>query len=217
MPRPSRNIDQALLHSGRTLFPQHGCAGLSVRLVCQHAQVHAGMFHYHFQSKEDFLAQVLQSLYDEVFAQLQARVASDGRPLMRLRQALMLLAQLVRAQGGWMGRIWMDAASGETVAQRFMQRNAPRHMELLMALAQEAVADGSLSPQPPLQRFAFLMGSVVAPMLLAPAMLRMEVLPATVVEQAQSDILSDDAIASRVDRALTALQSHVPPAKDLSS
>jgi AcrR family transcriptional regulator len=216
MSRPSRNIDQALLHSGRALFPQHGCAGLSVRLVCQHAGVNTGMFHYHFQSKDDFLAQVLQGLYDEVFAQLQARAASDDTPLVRLRQALILMAGLVRAHGAWIGRLWVDAGSGEAVARQFMQRNAPRHMELLMALAQEAVANGSLAPLPPLQRFAFLMGSVLAPMLLVPAMLRIDVLPAVLVDQAQFDILSDVAIASRVDRALAALQTLAPFAKESS-
>ena len=39
MPRPSQQIDQALLASGRTLLPQTGCAGLSVRALAEHAAV----------------------------------------------------------------------------------------------------------------------------------------------------------------------------------
>ena len=35
MPRPSQQIDQALLASGRTLLPQTGCAGLSVRALAE--------------------------------------------------------------------------------------------------------------------------------------------------------------------------------------
>ncbi|MCB2034217.1 MAG: helix-turn-helix transcriptional regulator, partial [Ottowia sp.] len=66
MPRPSRNLDQRLLQSGRRLYPRLGCAGLTVRAVADDAGVAPGMFHYHFDSKEAFLRQVLQQFYDEV-------------------------------------------------------------------------------------------------------------------------------------------------------
>ena len=52
MPRPSRHLDQALLASGAALYPALGCAGLSVRAVASLAGVTAGMFHYHFESKD---------------------------------------------------------------------------------------------------------------------------------------------------------------------
>ena len=75
MPRPSQNIDQALLASGRALYPLHGCTGLSVRQICEHAGANLGMFHYHFRSKDNFLSTLLQTLYDEVFEQLQQKIA----------------------------------------------------------------------------------------------------------------------------------------------
>jgi len=39
MPRPSRNLDRALLAAGRSLFPDRGCAALSVREVADAAGV----------------------------------------------------------------------------------------------------------------------------------------------------------------------------------
>ena len=205
MSRPSKNIDQQLLLSGRALYPQHGCAGLSVRQLCEHADVNVGMFHYHFQSKDKFLGTLLQQLYDEVFAQLQARAAHPGSALERLRQALNLLGQLMRSHGTWIGRVWNDAASGEAVAQDFLQRNAPRHMQLLMALAQEATVAGDLSALPAMQRFGFMMGSVLAPMVIVPGALRLGVVPSALAQQVPADVLSDAAIADRVNRALAAL------------
>ncbi len=211
MARPSKNIDQLLLNSGRTLYPLHGCAGLSVRQLCEHAGVNVGMFHYHFQSKDNFLSALLQQQYEEVFAQLQAQASQPASALQRLRLALNRLAQWLREHGDWVSRIWTDAGSGEPVALAFLQRNAPRHMQLLMALAQEAAQAGELATQPPLQRLGFLMGSVLAPMVLLPGALRMGVLPPMLAAGVQDDVLSDAAIALRVDRALAALALPIQP------
>jgi AcrR family transcriptional regulator len=205
MPRPSRNLEQALLQSGRELYPLHGCSGLSLRLLCTHAGVNTGMFHYHFQSKENFLSVLLQSLYDEVFVQLQVTAEHPGSPCERLRQTLNALARLLRSHGAAIGRVWTDAGSGESVAKAFLQRNAPRHMQLLMALLDEAARSGEIAPAAPMQRFGFLMGAVMAPMLLVPVALQMEFMPTAFVRSAATDVMSDSAIAERVDRALAAL------------
>lgn len=205
MPRPSQNIDQALLVSGRRLYPVYGCAGMSVRQLCAHAGVNPGMFHYHFQSKNNYLATLLQGLYDEVFNQLQAQAAQAGTPKERLRQALFLLARLMRSHGAWIGRVWTDAGLGETVAKAFLQRNAPRHMQLLMVLADEAARTGELAPLPTLQRLGFLIGAVLAPMVLVPVAMHMKFIPNRLAVSAVQDVLSDAAIADRVDRALAAL------------
>ncbi len=205
VPRPSQNIDQTLLASGRALYPLHGCIGLSVRQLCAHAGVNAGMFHYHFQSKDNFIATLLQGLYDEVYLRLEAQAAQAGSPKDRLRAALCLLAGLMRSHGSWIGRVWADAGLGQAVAAGFLQRNAPRHMGLLLALAQEATQAGELAPMPPMQRFGFLMGAVLAPMVLVPAAMRMQFMPPVLAAHATKDVLSDEAIAERVDRALGAL------------
>ncbi|MEO8545007.1 MAG: TetR/AcrR family transcriptional regulator [Betaproteobacteria bacterium] len=210
MSRPSRNIDQILLGSGRVLYPQLGCAGLSLRQLASHAGVNVGMFHYHFQSKDNFLRTLLQQLYDELFAQLQIVAAEPGTPLERLRHALNLLGRLMRDHGAWITRIWIDASHGEVVAQDFLRRNARRHVLLLMTLGEQACAQGSIDPMPALQRFSLLMGAVVAPMVVVPGALRLGLLPAALARQAQADVLGDAAIAERVDRVLASLSMSIP-------
>ena len=71
MTRPSRNVDRLLLRAGRELFPETGVAQLSVRKVAIRAGVNPGMFHYHFGNKDLFVRQLLQELYDEMFASLE--------------------------------------------------------------------------------------------------------------------------------------------------
>jgi AcrR family transcriptional regulator len=211
--RPSQGIDQALLRSGLALLPQLGCAGLSVRRVAEHAGVNPAMFHYHFGNKATFLQAVLQQLYEQMFAKLSAGAAREGPVLDRLQAALITLGSFVREHHALVGRLAVDAANGETVVHDFVRANAPRHLGLLMQLMAEAEAAGELQPAPPLQRFVFLMGAVLSPMLVAPAMASLGVAPAIVGNAVQTQVLSDDAIKQRVQMALAALRT--PPSARL--
>lgn len=212
MARPSRNIDQVLLQSGRALYPLHGCAGLSLRLLAEHAQVNVGMFHYHFQSKDNFLRELLAQMYEELFQQLQQEASIDGTPLQRLRQALCRLGRLMREHGHWLGRVLADASHGEPVAMAFLQANGARHVALLMGLLEQAAQEGSLgAPMAPMQRVTFLMGAVVAPMVIAPRAMQLGIVPPLLADGIQNDVLSDAGIAQRVDHALWALTHRPAP------
>jgi len=206
MPRPGRNIEQVLLRSGRQLYPERGSAGLSVRAVTEHAGVNLGMFHYHFRSKDDFLRELLQQYYEEMFGPLSARVRDDGPPLERLRQALLFLATFVRDHDAMLGRIFADASGGNAVAAEFLRANAPRHLRLLIALMNEAEKAGVLAPLPRLQRFVFTMGAVALPLVVVPHIARLQIAPAIVGRALKRQVASDAAIAQRVELALAALR-----------
>lgn len=207
MPRPSRQLDQALLRSGRVLLPEFGCAGLTQRRLAEHAGVQPGMFHYHFASKDAFLQTLLQQLYDEMFDRLSAGVVDappgDVAPLLRLRRGLVEIGRFVREHHALLARLVADAIGGVAVVHAFMRANAPRHLGVLMQLLQQAEAEGALTPAPPLQRLAFLMGATVAPMLVAPGIVALG-LPLAAAVPAQ--VLDDAALQQRVDLALCALQ-----------
>jgi len=212
MPRPSRNVDQTLLNSGRELFPALGCSGLSLRLLADHAGVNVGMFHYHFKSKDNFLRTLLQQMYDELFMQLQDEATHAGSALQRLRQSLCLLGRLMREHGAWLGRVWADAGHNEPAALEFLHANGRRHVQLLLGLLDEAARHGAVAPMPPMQRLTFLMGAVVAPMMIAPRAMQFGIAPPDILAHLQTDVLSDRGIAERVDRALHALKC---PKEDL--
>jgi AcrR family transcriptional regulator len=207
MPRPSRNIDQSLLRSGRALFAELGCTGLSVRAVAEHAGVNVGMFHYHFASKDEFLRSLLQGIYDEMFGRLSGAATQAGAPLERLRQVLMLFAGFVRDHGAVVGRIWSDAGAGVPVAREFVQANAPRHVGLLLGLLDDAERAGALQPMPPLLRTSFLLGAVLAPLLVVPRVVAWDAAPAQIARHAKDQVLSDAAIGARIDLALAALRA----------
>jgi AcrR family transcriptional regulator len=209
MPRPSQDQDQALLAAGAALYPALGCAGLSVRRVADAAGVNPGMVHYHFGSKEGFLRALLQRHYEEMFSALSLN-SQDGADVMeRLTAALLGVARFVREHRPLIARVWADAQGGETVALDFLRANAPRHLGVLLALMQEAESTGRLPPQPLLTRFTFLMGAVVAPVILAGGMRSIGAVPPALLAGVDDQVLSDAALLRRIEWALLGLASGV--------
>lgn len=207
MPRPSQQLDQALLASGRALLPAVGCAKLSVRAVAEHAGVTPGMFHYHFESKERFLRTLLAGVYEEMFASLAQQVARSGTPLQRLAAALGLLARFARANRTLLARLWTDAMSGEAVARDFLRDNMPRHIGVLMGLLQQAQAEGRVRELPPLAVFSFLMGSIALPLIFVGGLVDAGLGLPGGKAAFEAQVLSDEAIDARIELALAALRA----------
>jgi len=205
MARPSRNLDHALLSSGRLLFPEFGCGGMSVRTLAEHAGVNQAMFHYHFNSKDDFLRTLLQQFYEEMFGALTLAVDHEGSAALRLRHALHTIARFVRTHRRVVARLWNDVMSGQEVAREFMLRNAPRHVGLLFSLAAEAQAQGDLAEIAPAQMFSFLMGAVLLPMIFIGGLIDATGGRLPMLQEFDAAVLSDAAIDERIDRAIGAM------------
>jgi AcrR family transcriptional regulator len=210
MPRPSQRIDQALLASGRELLPTHGCAGLTVRVLADHAGTAPAMVHYHFGSKEQFLQTLLGTVYEAMFDALVQQAAIDGSAVDRLRAALRSLARFVRTQRTLIVRLWADAAAGESVARAFFQHNAPRHIGVLMSLLVQGQDSGALRRLPPATAFSFLVGAVALPSLFLGGLVDAGVPPPGGAQAFEAQVLSDDAIEARIDLALQALSVPSP-------
>lgn len=209
MPRPSQDQDQALLAAGAQLYPALGCAGLSVRRVAEAAGVNPAMVHYHFGSKDAFLRALLQRHYEDMFAALSLTSQGEADVMERLAAALLGVARFVRAHRPLIARVWADAQAGEAVAQDFLRANTPRHLGVLMALLQEAQAQGRLPAQPLLTRFSFLMGAVVAPLIMAGGLQSINAVPALLLAAVDEQVLSDVALQQRIEWALLGLASGV--------
>jgi AcrR family transcriptional regulator len=206
----TNNCANALLAAGRELLPELGCGGVSVRALAERAGVAPGMFHYHFGSKEAFLRALLAGVYEDMFATLTQQAALPGAALDRLRAALRALAQFARARRRLLARLWLDAMSGEAVARDFFRDNAPRHIGLLMQLVGQAQAAGALKPMPPLQAFAFLMGTVPMPMIFAAGLVDAGLVPPGGKAAFDAQVMSDQAVDARIELALAALAAAPP-------
>ena len=191
MTRPSRNVDRLLLRAGRELFPETGAARLSIRKVADRAGVNPGMFHYHFGAKDSFVRQVLQELYDEMFANLEL-AASARSPRDALSAALNVLGRFARDNAKLLRRLIADALSGDPLAREFLRANMPRHIGVLLR-----------SMAPP-QALVFLAGAVAAPILIGGTLAEHDLVPG-IAAGLPALIATDAAIAERVDCALAGL------------
>ena len=210
MARPSKQLDLQLLASGRALFPDMGCAGLTVRAVTEHAGIQNSLFHYHFGSKEKFLDAVLQQFYEDLFVRLEAPTQYEGPPRDYLRAVFYNLALFVKTHRRFIARVWIDVLGKEPAAMKFYAFNAPRHLFLLSGLIAQVQIDEGTADIEPAQMLTFLLGSVVMPIIFSPDLIDVVKHPAIDVAQLKEQFMSDAAIKQRIDLALSAITGKNP-------
>jgi len=204
MGRPSRNIDALLLAAGRELFPELGAAGLSVRRVAAHAGVNPGMFHYHFGTKDAFVARLLQDIYDSMFAHLELAAASGPAPT-ALHAALCVLGRFARDHAKLLRRLFVDALAGDRHAGAFLRANVPRHLGVLARLIEAGQREGALRRMPVAQAVALLGGGVAAPLVVASALTDTHLAGRASARAFADAVATDSAIAVRAECALAGL------------
>ena len=205
MPRPSRNLDQALLAAGRELFPVRGCGAMSIREVAEASGVNLGMFHYHFKSREAFLRALMQQTYEEMFAKLSLTVARDAGTVENLRAALRAIARFVRDHRPFLARVLADALSGEKCAREFLRDNLPRHLGIPAALIEAGQKDGSFARIPAPQLLGTCAGALAMPILFGGALIDSGSLAAPMAKMIDATLLSDAALDQRIELVLTAI------------
>ena len=207
MPRPSRNLDRALLAAGRALLPEVGCGGLTIRQVAEAAGVNIGMFHYHFRTREAFLRAVMQETYEEMFSRftLESARPEDNSPLEHLRSSFRVLGRFLRDNRKFIGRVFADAVSGDAVARDFLRENLPRHVGVIAGLITQGQRNATIKPMPVPQAIGFCAGSMTMPILLGGAMVDSGELPKAMARGLAAALLTDAAIDQRIDLALSAI------------
>src|SRR5258706_2767318 len=209
-PRPSRNLDQALLAAGRRLFPARGCGAMAVREVDDAVGVNLGMFHYHFKSREAFLRALMQQAYEEMFSTLTLEAGRDAEPVANLRRAFQVLGRFARDNRPFLARVFTDALSGEQCAREFLRENMPRHIAVLGKLIVEGQNQGRLIAVPVAQAIGLCGGALVMPILVRGALLGSGALARPTAAAVEAPFLTQPGIAQRIHLALPAI-SPTPP------
>jgi AcrR family transcriptional regulator len=204
-PRPSRNLDRALLAAGRALLPLRGCAGLTIREVAEAAGVNLGMFHYHFKSREAFLRALLQSLYEDMYAQLTFEADEKLGPVEALRSAMRFMTRFVRGNRAILSRVLADALTGDAIAREFLRNNFPRHIGVIHLLIHAGQEQGLFKPMPIPQAMGFCIGSLAMPILFGGAVVESGTLGPAASKTLTEAVLSDAALEQRIEMALGAI------------
>jgi AcrR family transcriptional regulator len=157
-----------LLASGHRAVIKHGFRTMTIREVAAGAHANLGSFVYHFGTREAFVEELMQRWYAPLLARVNKVAAEDGRPVGRLRSAILQLVDGVD-NDVFLGRILMAAADNDKLARNFLKSLARRHPLILLQLVAAAQADGALADHDPMQVLCFLFSAAALPRLIATA------------------------------------------------
>ncbi len=188
--------------AGLKLYPQYGYARLSVRVLAAEAGISPGMFHHLFAGKDAFVAEVLAQQYQRTFGLLDTENAdADGDAFASLRESVRLQVRCLRDNLDWVQRAFADSGEGVAVVRDFWKQHFLVRHGQLMALLNRCQA---LPLDEQVQRAAYLIGAISAPMVIGNRMRDMGVLPPDLGAH-MPQIMQDSAIDQRIDWALAAL------------
>lgn len=207
MPRPKGDAERRMLEAALAAARETGCRGISVREICRRARVNTGLFHYHFKSREAFVARVMDETYAEFFARLSVSAEGPGTAAERLRGALRAIARFSREHRRLFTCMIRDALNGDRQVARFAASNFPRHIPIILGLVEEGRRSGEFRPLAGGLAMSFLMGAVSTPNLVVTLL---ETHGAKrplgrTMRELEMEILSDEAIETRIDMVLAGL------------
>lgn len=96
-----------MLDAGLRVFAQRGVANATVQDVADAAGMSKGAVHYHFESKDDLIIQVMQHACKNITGRVHAVFEQPGMPLERVRRAIAEM-WAVRAEGTPEIRVLLD-------------------------------------------------------------------------------------------------------------
>jgi hypothetical protein len=146
-------------------------------------------------------------VYQEMFATLTFQAQADRPPVENLRAALQVLGRFARDNRRLLRRLMADAMSDDATALEFFQRHFPLHLTVLAELVVSGQQAGLLRKLPPLQAITFLAGAIAMPNILATIFTEPGGIPPQMIDRLNQDVLSDAAIAQRVDMAIRGLSA----------
>lgn len=196
-----------MLETALAMAREKGCGGISVREICRRARVNTGLFHYHFKSRAEFVARVMDETYAEFFSRLTVSAEGPGTASERLRRALRAIARFSREHRRLFTCMIRDALNGDRQVARFAASNFPRHIPIILGLVEEGRRSGEFRSLDDGMAMSFLMGAVSTPNLVVTLL---ETHGAKrpfgrSMRELSDRLLSDEAIETRLDMVLAGL------------
>ena len=207
MSRPSAHLDRKLVAAARAMLPETGFSGLGVREVARRAGVNAGMFHYHFKTKDAFLRRVLQECYEDFLLSFREAAEGPGSSRERLRRVLVSFALFARENRVMYTLMLRELLNACPEMYEFARANFPRHASVVMRLMDDCRREGTVRPLPVPMLAMFAMSSMGLPNVLVAGLERngVRTLLDRPAKEFSAMLLSDAMIGTRADMVMAAL------------
>ncbi len=148
----SEDTRKNLLYTAGEVFAEFGFHAATVREICRKANVNVASINYHFGSKEELYAQVLEFSHQEAVQKYPHTTSRDDPPEKRLEGFIMGFMQgfLDKGRAAWHGKLMAREMTEPTTALKRMVERAirPRNVFLtgvVMEIAGEGFSDEEIS------------------------------------------------------------------------
>ncbi|QNI37113.1 TetR/AcrR family transcriptional regulator [Edaphobacter albus] len=203
MSRPSRNQDQLLIETAKRLYPEVGASGMSLKRVAEEAGVNLGMFSYYFGSKSNFMRKVLEALVEEAGTYATIPLPASASSIERLRCFLITLGRNYRDHRRLALAMYRDFLNQDPDVTDHLFERIQQQMIGLTPLIEECQRDGYVDGMLSMQQIiSFCMGTVKTPIVVAASQERGPRRGPKLLREGTSKMLTDEAIAQRVELAL---------------
>jgi AcrR family transcriptional regulator len=207
MSRPSAHLDRKLVSAARDMLPETGFSGLAVREVARRAGVNAGMFHYHFKTKEAFLHRVLQECYEHFLESFREAAEAPGSSRARLRRVLISFGRFARDNRVMYTLMLRELLNARPEMYAFAKANFPRHASVVMSLMEACRKEKTVRPLPVPMLAMFAMSSMGLPNVVVAGLERngVRTMLGRPVKEFSGMLLADEMIETRADMVMAAL------------
>jgi AcrR family transcriptional regulator len=166
MARPSKNLDMTLIKVAKAMMMKGGMSDISIRKVCQKANVNQGMFTYLFGTRKKFLKKLHDDLYEDFFASLQRAAQEGSTPIERLSNTILEMTRTCRERHTMTVALIRDHINGEMERICGKPDFVPKDVLLVIKLIEDCQEAGDITRKiSSWQIFVTLVPPIVIPVL----------------------------------------------------
>jgi TetR/AcrR family transcriptional repressor of nem operon len=170
---PPEKARQRILDSARDLFFDRGYGDVSVRDICEGADVRKGSFYHHFETKHDLLMEVVRARARWIRELTLEAFAGSGPPSRRLADVFGVVERLFREDGedgarrpgGLLCSLALELAPHDEEVRTELKKVYGFLVEQVEKVLEEAVQKGELNGTDPALRarevLAYFLGTLL--------------------------------------------------------
>ncbi|WP_416190579.1 TetR/AcrR family transcriptional regulator [Neisseria sp. CCUG12390] len=193
-----------LVRAGIKLYPTHGYDGLNAEVIAKYLNISPKIYENLFPDKDDFIKIMLQEFNAYSIGRLSFDCTPQMTPIERLHQIIWRLAVALRCNLDWTHRMLLDSYLDVKIIKRALKIQNEIIARGLMKLLRECYEEQKISDLELQNRYEFLKGAVLMPLIMTDREEKMGVL----LDELGSNVpnlMTDAHIQQRINWAFKAL------------
>lgn len=144
MARPPSDIRERIVVAARTRFLQQGVDGASLRQIAKDAATNIGMVYYYYKTKDELFLAVVQDVYGDLLADIEAVLGGDAPEQQRFEALYERLARLSDEEFAVLRLVLREALISSARLTDIGQLFFRGHVPVVMSCISQGIGGGRL-------------------------------------------------------------------------